>query len=88
MVSRKTHDRNTGDTTGNHRRMMAKIRLGEVCAKCKDDSTCEECAFQSPAKNTPIVMQQVNQVTLDSSDQSREPRQQGGGGSYDCFKGF
>jgi hypothetical protein len=32
-------------------RTMAEIRSGEVCSKCKDDSTCEECAFQPPAKN-------------------------------------
>jgi hypothetical protein len=32
---------------------MSEIRSGEVCAKCKDDSTCEECAFQPPAKNEP-----------------------------------
>ena len=31
-------------------RTMAEIRSGEVCTKRKDDSTCEECAFQSPAK--------------------------------------
>jgi hypothetical protein len=36
-------------------RMMAEVRPGEVCAKCKDDSTCEECAFQSPAKNEPTL---------------------------------
>ena len=30
---------------------MAEIRSGEVCAKCKDDSTCEECAFQPPTKS-------------------------------------
>jgi len=30
---------------------MAGVRPGEVCAKCKDNSTCEECAFQPPAKN-------------------------------------
>jgi recombinational DNA repair protein RecR len=34
-------------------RTMSEVRPGEVCAKCKDDSTCEECAFQSPAKNEP-----------------------------------
>jgi hypothetical protein len=34
-------------------RTMAEIGSGEVCGKCKDDSTCEECAFQSPAKNEP-----------------------------------
>ena len=33
---------------------MAEIRPGEVCAKCKDDSACDECSFQPPAKNTPI----------------------------------
>ena len=27
-------------------RMMAEVRPGEVCAKCKDSSTCEECSFQ------------------------------------------
>jgi recombinational DNA repair protein RecR len=35
-------------------RTMAEIRPGEVCAKCKDDSACEECAFQSATKNEPI----------------------------------
>jgi len=34
-------------------RTMAEVRPGEVCAKCKDDSTCEECSFQPPAKNEP-----------------------------------
>ncbi len=34
-------------------RMMAEVRPGEVCAKCKDTSTCEECSFQPPAKNEP-----------------------------------
>jgi hypothetical protein len=34
-------------------RTMAEIRSGKVCAKCKDDSTCQECAFQFPAKNEP-----------------------------------
>ena len=34
-------------------RTMAEIRPGEVCAKCKDDSICEECSFQAPAKNEP-----------------------------------
>ena len=34
-------------------RTMAEIRSGEVCAKCKDDSTSKECAFQIPAKNEP-----------------------------------
>jgi hypothetical protein len=34
-------------------RTMAQIRSGEVCAKCKDGSTCEECAFHPPAKNEP-----------------------------------
>ena len=34
-------------------RMMAEVRTGEVCAKCKDDSTCEECSFQPAAKNEP-----------------------------------
>jgi len=67
---------------------MAEIRPGEVRTKCRDDSKCEECAFQSPAKNTPIAMQQVNHVTLDSSDQSSEPRQQGGGGLMTASKGF
>jgi len=38
------------DATG---RTMAEIRSREVCAKCKDDSACEECAFQFPAKNEP-----------------------------------
>jgi hypothetical protein len=35
-------------------RTMAEIRSGEVCAKCKDSSTCEECSFQPPAKINPI----------------------------------
>ena len=34
-------------------RTMAEIRSGEVCAKCKDDSTCVECAFQPLAKSEP-----------------------------------
>ena len=34
-------------------RMMAEIRPGEVCAKCKDDSACDECSFQPPAKINP-----------------------------------
>jgi recombinational DNA repair protein RecR len=34
-------------------RTMAEIRPGEVCAKCKDDSICEECPFQPSAKNEP-----------------------------------
>ena len=34
-------------------RTMAEVRPGEVCAKCKDDSICEECAFQPPAKKQP-----------------------------------
>lgn len=34
-------------------RTMAEIRSGEVCAKCKDDSTCEDWAFQPPVKNEP-----------------------------------
>jgi recombinational DNA repair protein RecR len=33
-------------------RTMAEIRAGEVCAKCKDSSTCEECAFQPAAKKS------------------------------------
>ena len=35
-------------------RTMAEIRPREVCAKCKDDSTCEECSFQPPDKINPI----------------------------------
>ena len=35
---------------------MAEVRPGEVCARCKDNSTCEECAFQSPAKNGPASL--------------------------------
>jgi hypothetical protein len=35
-------------------RMMAEIRPGEVCAKCRDNSACEWCAFQPPAKHGPI----------------------------------
>lgn len=27
-------------------RTMAEIRPGEVCARCRDHSKCEECAFQ------------------------------------------
>ena len=34
-------------------RTMADMRPGEVCAKCKDDSACDECAFQPPAKINP-----------------------------------
>jgi hypothetical protein len=34
-------------------RTMAEIRSGEVCAKCKDNSTCKECAFQPPGKTEP-----------------------------------
>ena len=34
-------------------RMMAEVRPGEVCAKCKDSSTCEECAFQPATKTKP-----------------------------------
>jgi len=34
-------------------RTMADIRPGEVCGKCKDDSACDECAFQPPAKINP-----------------------------------
>jgi hypothetical protein len=26
---------------------MAEIRTGEVCVKCKDDSICEECPFNT-----------------------------------------
>ncbi len=26
---------------------MAAIRPGEICLKCKDDSICEECPFNS-----------------------------------------
>ena len=36
-------------------RTMAEIRPGEVCSKCKDNSTCEECAFQPPAKINPAT---------------------------------
>jgi hypothetical protein len=32
---------------------MAEIRSGEVCAKCKDDSICEECPFHTPAGKIP-----------------------------------
>jgi len=28
-------------------RTMAEIRPGEVCAKCRDHSRCDECAFQA-----------------------------------------
>jgi hypothetical protein len=34
-------------------RTMAEIRPGEVCAKCKDHSFCDESSFQPPAKNRP-----------------------------------
>ena len=34
-------------------RMMAEMRPGEVCTKCRDHSKCDECAFQTPAKNEP-----------------------------------
>gem|GEM_PF-6489532 len=27
-------------------RTMAEIRPGEVCAKCRDRTRCEDCAFQ------------------------------------------
>ena len=37
-------------------RTMAEIRPGEVCAKCKDDSICEECPFQAPAKTNPPLL--------------------------------
>ena len=36
-------------------RTMAGIRPGEVCAKCKDSSTCEECAFRPAAKTKPTT---------------------------------
>jgi hypothetical protein len=32
---------------------MAKIRPEEVCGKCKNDSACDECAFEPPAENDP-----------------------------------
>ena len=32
---------------------MAEVRPGEVCARCKDNSTCEECSFQPPPKTDP-----------------------------------
>jgi hypothetical protein len=32
-------------------RMMAEVRPREVCAKCRDDSICKECPFQSFVKN-------------------------------------
>lgn len=32
---------------------MAEVRPGEVCARCKDKSTCKECSFHLPAKNEP-----------------------------------
>jgi hypothetical protein len=34
-------------------RTMAEIRPGEVCAKCKDDSACDESAFQPPVEINP-----------------------------------
>jgi hypothetical protein len=34
---------------------MAEIRPAEVCIKCKDDSACDECAFQPPAKINPAI---------------------------------
>ena len=37
-------------------RTMAELRPGEVCAKCKDDSACDECAFHPPAKINPPTM--------------------------------
>jgi hypothetical protein len=37
-------------------RTMAEVRPGEVCGKCKDDSTCKDCAFQSPAKTNPPLL--------------------------------
>ena len=36
-------------------RTMAEIRAGEVCGKCKDDSVCDDCSFQSPAKINPAA---------------------------------
>ena len=34
-------------------RTMAEIRPEKVCGKCKDDSACDMCTFQPPAKNDP-----------------------------------
>jgi hypothetical protein len=31
-------------------RMMAEVRPREVCSMCKDDSKCDDCAFEPPAK--------------------------------------
>ena len=28
---------------------MAEMRPGEVCSKCKDDSICEICPFNTPS---------------------------------------
>ena len=35
---------------------MAEVRPGEVCARCKDNSTCEECSFQPAAKTGPASL--------------------------------
>jgi len=32
--------------------MMGEIRPGEVCARCRDKSICEECPFSTPSKST------------------------------------
>jgi len=37
-------------------RTMAEIRSGEVCARCKDDSTCEKCAFLTPPRGGPLAL--------------------------------
>jgi hypothetical protein len=34
-------------------RTMSELRPGEVCARCKEKSTCEECVFQPPSKTNP-----------------------------------
>jgi len=34
-------------------RTMAEIRPGEICAKCKDDTACDECSFHPPPKASP-----------------------------------
>jgi len=56
-------------------RTMAEIRSGEVCAKCKDDSACEECAFLPPAKKrTHPNSQQANPITIASSKGKKRSR--------------
>jgi recombinational DNA repair protein RecR len=53
MVLSKTHDYEMEALLEATGRTMAEIRPGEVCAKCKDDSACDECSFQPRANNQP-----------------------------------